>query len=143
MKGRRAIFSSESVNWRTPQALYSRLNEEFKFTLDPCPIGGAGGLERSWKGERVYCNPPYGAGVLRWLRKSREADLAVYLLPARTDTVWFHGWGLQAEEVRFLKRRLRFGGENDAPFPSLILVFRNRPAGDFPVPDGSPQEARA
>ena len=84
----RVIFSNVSEHWRTPSAVYKALDWEFHFTLDPCPIDGAGGLQRSWKGERVFCNPPYGPGILKWIRKSREADSAVYLLPARTDTVW-------------------------------------------------------
>lgn len=123
----RVIFSNVSEHWRTPSAVYKALDWEFHFTLDPCPIDGAGGLQRSWKGERVFCNPPYGPGILKWIRKSREADLAVYLLPARTDTVWWHGWALEAEEVRFVRGRLRFGNvANSAPFPSVILVFRNK-----------------
>jgi site-specific DNA-methyltransferase (adenine-specific) len=116
--------------------VYRDLNWEFNFTLDPCPLNGIGGLQRSWKGERVFCNPPYGPGILKWLRKSREADLAVYLLPARTDTQWWHGWALKAEEVRFVRGRLKFGGAaHNAPFPSVILVFKN---GQDAARGGSP-----
>jgi site-specific DNA-methyltransferase (adenine-specific) len=130
----RALFSNISEHWGTPKELYDSLDREFHFTLDPCPLASpmqpwkptlSDGLLRSWKGERVYCNPPYGPGIIKWIRKSKEADLAVYLLPARTDTAWWHGWALNAEEVRFLRGRLKFGGsENSAPFPSVILVFR-------------------
>ena len=120
----RALFSNVTADWSTPAEVYRDLDAEFHFTLDPCPLNGTLGLQRSWKGEHVFCNPPYGTGILKWLRKSREADVAVYLLPARTDTAWWHGWALEAEEVRFVRGRLRFGGAvHSAPFPSAILVF--------------------
>ena len=122
----RALFTNISEHWSTPKDVYQALDQEFRFTLDPCPLKGAEGLTRSWCGERVYCNPPYGPGNLKWLRKSREAQLAVYLLPSRTDTEWWHGWALLADEVRFVRGRLKFGGAmHNAPFPSVILVFRN------------------
>jgi hypothetical protein len=54
-------FSSATVHWATPADLYRALDAEFHFTLDPCPLNGLGGLDRTWKGERVYCNPPWGA----------------------------------------------------------------------------------
>jgi hypothetical protein len=110
--------------------VYAALDAEFGFTLDPCPIEWAkethpNGLSMSWAGERVYCNPPYGPGIGYWLRKRHEATLAVYLLPARTDTRWWHEEAMQADEIRFLRGRLKFGGAvNSAPFPSVILVYR-------------------
>lgn len=130
---KRVLFSNVTEHWITPVDVYSALDREFHFTLDPCPLQSpirpwplSDGLTRSWDGERVFCNPPYGPGILKWIRKAREASIAVYLLPARTDTVWWHGWALLAEEVRFIKGRLRFGGsKNSAPFPSVILVFRS------------------
>ena len=124
----RALFSNATEHWSTPRAVYEALDREFMFTLDPCPLGGGmhEGLTRSWANERVFCNPPYGPGIIKWIRKSKEAALAVYLLPARTDTAWWHGWALLAEEVRFIKGRLKFGNsKNSAPFPSVVLVFRN------------------
>ena len=126
---KRVLFSNVTEHWSTPADVYGALDREFGFTLDPCPLKGVEGLTRSWEGERVFCNPPYGPGILKWIRKSMEAEIAVYLLPARTDTTWWHGWALLAEEVRFIKGRLRFGGsKNSAPFPSVILVFRNAAA---------------
>lgn len=122
----RVHFSNVSEHWSTPHQIYEALHKEFDFTLDPCPVGASGGLTMSWKGHHVFCNPPYGPGILRWLRKSREADLSVFLLPARTDTAWWHGWALEADEVRFVRGRLRFGAaKHTAPFPSVILVFRS------------------
>lgn len=134
----RVLFSSASGSWTTPRDLYEALDREFVFTLDPCPEGGGDthimendGLARSWEGHIVYCNPPYGRGVTRWLAKAREAICAVYLLPARTDTAWFHDYALKADEIRFVRGRLVFGDGNDpqkrAPFPSVILVFRGKP----------------
>jgi len=95
----RVLFSSASQHWSTPKQVYASLDEEFKFTL--------------------------GNGIGRWLSKAKEADVAVFLLPARTDTKWWHEWALTANEIRFIKGRLKFSGsKNSAPFPSVILIFR-------------------
>jgi site-specific DNA-methyltransferase (adenine-specific) len=119
------LWSSVSAHWETPAELYQALDKEFGFTLDPCPLGGRGGLERSWEGERVYCNPPYGRDVGKWLVKAPEADIAIFLLPARTDTKWWHEYAMRAEEIRFLRGRLKFSGsKNSAPFPSVVLIYR-------------------
>lgn len=133
MKRDSALFTSLSIHWATPKALYRELNEEFKFTLDPCPLHGEkqdnGPLLSSWDGERVFCNPPYGPAIRSWIERWNEADLSVYLLPARTDTRWFHDICIpHATEIRFLKGRLCFGdGDGRAPFPSMIIIFDNKP----------------
>jgi hypothetical protein len=128
------LFSSASVNWATPRAVYASLNQEFKFTLDPCGLHDDGGLfarydgmVMPWTGHRIFCNPPYGPGIVDWIRRHAEPDLIVYLLPARTDTKWFHRYVLPAAtEIRFLKGRLTFGSaKNTAPFPSMLIVYRN------------------
>ncbi len=124
-----AIFSSATDRWATPGELYAALNSEFKFDFDPCPLDGTGdGLSPlfcQWRGKRVWCNPPYGHGTADWLKRGPEAELAVFLLPVRTDTKWFHQHCLtKAKEIRFLKGRLRFGGsQNNAPFPSMLVIF--------------------
>ena len=130
MRGQAPLFSSASEHWATPANVYAALDDEFGFTLDPCPLGETnGGLTRSWSGERVYCNPPYGRGVGDWLAKAREADLSVFLLPARTDTRWWHEHAMRADEIRFLRGRLRFGdAKAGAPFPSVVLVFHHTSA---------------
>ena len=126
----RSLFSSMSVDWPTPKEFYKKLNEEFRFNDDPCPLHGKGGLDRSW-GKRTYVNPPYGRGVGLWIRKglfeSTFEKTIVFLLPARTDTIWFHKYILPfAREIRFIKGRLKFGEhKNSAPFPSMIVVFQN------------------
>jgi hypothetical protein len=126
---RDVLFSSVKDRWATPAELYRALDAEFRFDLDPCPLDGEGdGLSPlfcPWSGKRVFCNPPYGPGVGDWLRRAAEAELAVYLIPARTDTRWFHDIVLpKAREIRFCRRRLRFGGAaTPAPFPSMIVIF--------------------
>ena len=125
-QSRRAIFTATKTKWATDGALYSELDKEFRFTLDPCPLNPiVDGLVIPWKGERVYCNPPYGRGVSRWLEKAQEAEIAVYLLPSRTDTRWWHDYAMKADEIRFVRGRLRFNdSKNSAPFPSVLLIYR-------------------
>jgi site-specific DNA-methyltransferase (adenine-specific) len=74
----------------------------------------------------VFCNPPYGPGIAKFLRMAPQADLAVFLLPARTDVRWFHDIVLPfAKEIRFIRGRLKFGGmQHSAPFPSMVVVFQ-------------------
>jgi hypothetical protein len=134
-KMNRIHFSSQSVHWPTPKAVYEELDREFRFDFDPCPLESKiDGTDRStqWSGRRVYCNPPYNRGIAPFLDRAREADVAVFLLPARTDTKWFHELVLpHATEIRFVKGRLKFGNApKDAPFPSMIVVFK-RLSPDF------------
>ncbi len=131
----RVLFSSASDRWGTPQAVYDALNKEFAFNFDPCPLDGdQDGLAElfvQWRGKRVFCNPPYGAGMGDWLTRGLEAELAVFLIPARTDTRWFHDIVIpHAQEIRFLRGRLKFGdAKNCAPFPSMVVVFRRASRG--------------
>ena len=130
----RAVFSKATGKWGTPSDVYAALDAEFGFTLDPCPIDDAerimedDGLARSWAGHRVFCNPPYGNGIGDWLAKAREADVAVFLIPSRTDTAWWHEHVLAADEIRFIRGRLKFAGAKyNAPFPSAVIVYRSAP----------------
>ena len=124
-----ALFRSLSDRWSTPTELYHALDEEFHFDFDPCPLSALyreNGLLKCWQGRRVFCNPPYGPDIGKWLAKSIETVCSVYLLPSRTDTAWFHEYALKADEVRFIRGRLKFGdASNTAPFPSLIVVVRS------------------
>lgn len=132
MANLRPLFLSKKIHWATPKKIYDELNSEFNFNFDPCPLNsdedGLSELFCSWKGKRVYCNPPYGPKIVKWLQRGKEAELAVYLLPARTDTKWFHEIVLpNAKEIRFIKGRLKFGdSKNGAPFPSMIIIFDNK-----------------
>ena len=126
----RVVFSSKSVHWPTPKAVYDELYGEFNFDFDRCPLGeteadGTSTLFTHWQNRRVYCNPPYN-NIAAFLERAREADVAVFLIPARTDTRWFHNIVLPcAAEIRFIKGRLKFGdAKNSAPFPSMIVIFR-------------------
>jgi hypothetical protein len=130
------LFKSQSVHWATPQGIYHELDQEFHFNFDPCPLGemeadGSAPLFTRWSGKRVFCNPPYNKGIPRFLERALEAELAVFLLPARTDTKWFHDVVLpNAREVRFIKGRLRFGtAKESAPFPSMLVIF-NKNTGE-------------
>lgn len=130
----KVLFSSASDRWATPAAVYEALDNEFAFNFDPCPLDGSeNGLATlfvHWRGKRVFCNPPYGPGIKDWLERGLEAEVAVFLLPARTDTRWFHNWVIpRASEIRFLRGRLKFGdAKTGAPFPSMIVVFRKERA---------------
>lgn len=120
----RALFSAATDRWSTPRETYLVLDAEFHFDFDPCPLdGNQDGLATlfvDWSGKRVFCNPPYGPGI-----RGLEAEVCVFLIPARTDTIWFHEIVLpRATEIRFIKGRLKFGGsKNSAPFPSMVVVF--------------------
>lgn len=135
------MFSSNSDMWSTPQEFFNKLNEEFNFTLDPCATQfnakctlffteEDNGLSKNWQGHTVFCNPPYGRKIKDWVKKcSEEAQktdtTVVMLIPARTDTLYFHNYIYnKAREIRFIKGRLKFGdSENPAPFPSMVVVF--------------------
>ena len=132
---RDVIFSSKTDLWETPQKLFDELNEEFAFTLDVCANSENtkcsvfyspedDGLKQQWFG-RCWCNPPYSRNIGEWVKKAIESNtLVVMLLPARTDTKWFHDC-LRHGEIRFIKGRLKFGeAKNNAPFPSIIVIFR-------------------
>ncbi len=119
-------FSSITDDWKTPLSLYNKLNEEFNFNDDPCPLGGTGGLDRDW-GTRVFVNPPYSE-LRIWCKKAYEESLkgkiVVMLIPSRTDTIAWHEYCMKAKEIRFIKGRLKFGNsKNSAPFPSAIIIF--------------------
>ena len=131
-------FSSKTNEWSTPQSFFDELNKEFKFTLDPCATKESAkcekfytkeddGLSKSWNNEIVFCNPPYGRDIKFWVKKSSEAKggVVVMLIPARTDTKYFHEYIYHKAEIRFLKGRLKFGGsKNSAPFPSAVIIFK-------------------
>jgi phage N-6-adenine-methyltransferase len=137
------LFSSQSDEWETPQALYDKIDFIYNFTLDVCATAEnkkcaryfdrkTDGLAQSWSGERCWMNPPYGRKIGEWMRKAYEESLTgalvVCLVPARTDTAWWHNY-VQGTEVTFLRGRLKFqqngkDGKSSAPFPSAIVVFK-------------------
>lgn len=139
---KKVMFSSKTDLWETPQDFFNNLDNMFHFTLDACALPEnakcknyytpeQNGLCQPWDGV-VWCNPPYGREIGKWVEKAyRTAEngsaVVVMLLPARTDTKWFHDFCYfnRFATVRFVKGRLKFGGsKNSAPFPSMIVIFR-------------------
>lgn len=135
----KGLMSSNSNEWATPISFYQELDKEFHFTLDPCATDenhkcskyytiNDDGLSKSWDNERVFCNPPYGREISKWVKKAYEENekgaFVVMLLPARTDTKYFHEYIYNKHEIRFLKGRLKFNeSKQSAPFPSMIVIM--------------------
>lgn len=136
----RVLFSSKETVWSTPQDFFNKLNEEFDFTIDVCALPENAkckryftpeddALKQKWTGT-CFCNPPYGREIGQWVEKaSKSADegaTVVMLLPARTDTKWFHNYVYGKAEIRLVAGRLKFGGsKNNATFPSMVVIFRS------------------
>jgi len=138
---------AKTDDWATPQKLYDELNAEFYFKVDAAasqynfkaPIWYGldhpnprhrNGLGGAWSshGGAIWLNPPYGRILSEWVSKAHiesKYQTLVMLLPARTDTKWFHEYLYPRCEIRFIKGRLKFGGSiTSAPFPSMIVVCR-------------------
>lgn len=165
-----ALLSSKKTDWCTPADFFAELDREFHFNLDPAATAKSAkceryftpaedGLSADWGGSRVFCNPPYGRQIGAWVRKGWEESrkpgtLVVMLIPARTDTAYFHNYIFdgKADEVRFLRGRLIFTDEDGAPttddrgrpcaapFPSAVVIWRSpelrqlkRPLLDYDV----------
>lgn len=139
------MMSSAKDNWETPQKFFDKMNDEFHFQLDVAAddknhkcatyfTKELSGLEQDWSkylitpGGACWMNPPYGDQIVAWVKKASESNcLVVGLLPARTDTRWFHDHVYGKAEIRFIKGRLKFVGAKDgAPFPSMIAIWRPR-----------------
>ena len=134
------LFSSRTDEWATPAGTFSELDAEFHFNLDPCATAENhkcpryftkedNGLAQDWGGYNVFCNPPYGRAIKEWGRKCSEeakkpGTLVVLLIPARTDTAYFHDYIYhKVREVRFIRGRLHFNEAGPAPSPSMVVVF--------------------
>lgn len=137
----KAMVSSKTNEWETPQELFDELNREFGFTLDPCATHANAkckryytkdddGLAHSWKGEAVFMNPPYGGNTGKWIQKawqeSLEGATVVCLLVSSTDRSYWHDYIFPfASEIRWVRGRLTFSkADSTAPFASAIVVFR-------------------
>lgn len=139
----KGMFSSERDNWETPQSLFDKLDAKHHFTLDAASSDDnakvakhyteeTDGLSKPWAGERVFCNPPYGREVGKWVKKCADEashSFICLLIPARTDTSYFHEYiyGNPSARIEFLRGRLKFelGGatQGPAPFPSMLVYF--------------------
>lgn len=143
---------SRTPEWGTPPELFAALDREFGgFTLDVCATpenakcaryftAAEDGLAQPWRGT-CWMNPPYGREIGRWLRKAYESSLegatVVCLIPAKTETSWWHDYAMKGE-IRFLRGRIRFQGavsrsgsrhgSSNAPFPSAVVIFKPQQA---------------
>ena len=123
--------------------LFNYKTPKFGFTLDPCAdhvnhkcatyyTKEQNGLVHDWAEERVFCKPPYGEEIGKLVQKSLEESrkpntLVVMLIPARTDTKYFHDYIYGKAEIRFIRGRLKFGNSKTAaPFPSMVVIFKNK-----------------
>lgn len=155
MQGQEILFSSKSNEWETPQDLFDKLNNQYHFTLDPCCTHKnakcqkhytqkENGLIQDWSNDIVFCNPPYGREIGKWVKKayeeSKKGSKIVMLIPARVDTKWFHQYLYHKESdgirIEFIKGRLKFinrllpsyredGNFKSSPatFPSMLVFF--------------------
>jgi phage N-6-adenine-methyltransferase len=148
--------------WATPQKVFDKLNQEFRFTVDVCAdhenkkvtpyFTRLEGLSATWRG-RCFLNPPYGREIGEWMRKAQQSALegaiVVALVPTRTNAPWWHDYALKADEIRFVRKKLAFESEghtkHGVPFTGhAIVVFGKtrrspkvssweQPAGGRPV----------
>jgi phage N-6-adenine-methyltransferase len=137
----KGLYTSSSAEWSTPQDFFDKINVEFgPFDLDPCATSKnakapkfftkeQNGLRKKWRG-KVWMNPPYGREITAWMKKAyiaslTTADIVVCLVPARTDTKWWHDYAMKGK-LRFVRGRLKFSGSKmSAPFPSAIVIFKS------------------
>ena len=141
--------SSEKDYWETPQWLFDELHKEHNFTIDVAASDDNAklptyytvvddALKKIWEG-RVFCNPPYGREVKKWVKKAYEESLQPYnekvvmIIPSRTDTTYWHDYIFNKAHIKFLKGRLKFelGGDagQPAPFPSAVVIFDKTTGG--------------
>ncbi|MHB9293729.1 hypothetical protein Holit_02859 [Hollandina sp. SP2] len=137
------LMSSKTDMWATPQWLFDTLNNQYHFCLDVCAVEENAkcerffspeedGLKQQWEGV-CWMNPPYGRGIIQWVKKAYESSLegavVVALLPARTDTAWFWEYVYHKARIEFIRGRLKFGDSTGAaPFPSMIAVWDRSPS---------------
>jgi len=125
------MFSNKSNDWSTPIDLYDKLNKEFNFDHDPCPLSADFDCLNVWYnwGKMNFVNPPYN-NIKAFLEKAisqleERGNKSVFLIPSRTDTKYFHELIYKKFEIRFIKGRLKFGDhKNSAPFPSMIVIIK-------------------
>lgn len=137
MKGHKVLTSSNSDEWSTDQNFYDVVNKEFKFKMDmaatkensKCILYSSDSLDVDWilNDWWLWCNPPYSK-VKEFTKKAYDESVkgaaTVMLIPARTDTKYWHENVSKACEIRFIKGRLKFGNsKHSAPFPSALVIF--------------------
>jgi len=144
--------TSNDDTWTTPRDYYNKVNVEFNFTLDAAALESSTLVLDNWYGPdhpdesrrdaftrdwakdsagAIWLNPPYGRTIKDWVRKANAVanggGTVVCLLPARTDTSWWHDYCIH-HEIRFIRGRLKFGNQkNSAPFPSALVIMKAKP----------------
>lgn len=137
-------WHSRGSDWGTPQNLFDILNQEFHFTLDSCASKWNAkckkyftekddGLKQDWGNNVIFMNPPYGKVLNDWMSKAYHSSLSgatvVCLVPAATDTNWWHRFALKGE-IRYLRGRPRFvtpeGTWQQTFSPSVIIIFNKK-----------------
>lgn len=138
-------FESAKQDWETPDDLFDPLNSEFHFTLDAAADENNtktsvffsaydNSLQQDWGAHVIWLNPPYDARTSKlsdWVKKAADAAAkgatVVMLIPARTNTNWFHDICLKFGEVRFIRGRPKFGNAlHGLPQPLCLVIFRPR-----------------
>jgi len=139
----KAMVSSKSNEWATPQDFYDDLNSEFNFTLDPCSTDENSkcekhytltddGLSKDWSEDVVFMNPPYGENTADWIKKalieSKKGSTVVCLIVSSTDRSYWHEYIFpHAAQIRFVRGRLKFNGvSSTAPFASAVVIFTDK-----------------
>lgn len=156
---RKKSIKTEKDSWGTPQWLFDLLDREFHFNFDAaasydngkCNIISSDSLNIPWykglgmpSGGRVWLNPPYSAGNIdRFMQKayeeSQKGAVVVCLVPCATDTKWWHQYAMKAQEIRFIKGRVRFVGYDEEgkeirqspTFSSCVVIFDGRARAFF------------
>ena len=140
------MFSSNTDMWATPQYIFDLYDAEFGFETDVCATQENAkcsryfdkqmdGLSQHWQGN-CWMNPPYGRGIKEWIKKAYTSSInggatVVCLVPARTDTSWWHDYCMLSDRIDFIRGRLKFGeAKNNAPFPSAVVVFKAKEHND-------------
>lgn len=129
MKGQKVLFSKGNDNWATPKKIIKKLEDEFGDLYDPCPLNANfNGLKENWKSV-TFVNPPY-SNITEFMEKGLKefekgnVKTLIFLIPARTDTKYWHKYVSKAHEIRFIKGRLKFNdGKTGATFPSVIIIW--------------------
>jgi len=138
--------------WTTPRDFYARLDSEFGFGLDAAALQYSTLVPNNWYGpdheiesrrdallcdwqedsgaKPIWLNPPYGRAIRGFMAKAQaecqKGATVVALVPARTDTAWWHDYCIE-HEIRFIRGRLKFGNSmNSAPFPSAVILMRGK-----------------
>ena len=132
------LMTSNTDLWSTPRDFFDDYNAIYHFDVDVCATNENAlcakfyspeedGLSKEWN-DVCWMNPPYGREIGKWMKKAYESSLhgatVVCLVPARTDTAWWHEYAMKGE-ITFIRGRLKFGGsKNSAPFPSAVVIFQ-------------------